>query len=38
MSSTLNFSQYPKAKVFFEQHPEMSIDQAINFLKKQLEE
>ncbi len=29
--------KYPRAETFLKQHPEMDIDQAIEFLKKELE-
>jgi len=37
MPSSLIF-KYPKASLFLSQHPEMTIDQAIDFLQNQLEE
>lgn len=33
----MNLDDYPRAKRFLEEHPEMTLDQAIDFLKQQLE-
>ena len=38
MSSDNYFSKYPKALEFLRQHPELTIETAIVFLKQQLEE
>jgi len=33
----MNFDNYPLAKRFLDQHPEMTIEQAITYISKQLE-
>ena len=33
----MNLDQYPRAKQFFIKHPEMSIDDALSWTEKQLE-
>ena len=34
----LDLSKYPRAKRFLQQHPEMSIDQALEWVDKRLNE